>query len=503
MENTGKIRACVLSIVQLLLLLSLTCNVAIYDELFEAPDSIFISSITPNSGTEPDLVFITELRGGYFMPGATVMLSRAGFPDIAAMNVTVVSDTLITCDIDLTGAAIGQWDVLVINPDGLSAVFPDGFTVSWYAPTVTGITPISGVVPDTISITDLAGTNFKPGATVRLTMAGQPDIIATNVNVLSEFQITCDIDLAGVMCGQWNVVVENTDGLSGTLPNGFTVNLSAPMNISATDNTTFIRIEWDPVIDADGYYIEWAKDIGGMPSAYSVIADIPGTLHDHVDAFPQAVSWYRVQAYNNQGGISAYGTEVSATMTGTVLFAEDWEDGVWNDTWVDDRIPGKEDQISINGAYYVPPGSLSLRIRSYAEWTYYDTLHYEFGGIQPGYVRFYIRKQWDQSVHPYINIGDDSTSINGGAIFFRWDSLSNFHMSVAGGGSVLAPCCTFHLVEFRNIDFTAQTFDFYVDGALVTADVPFNAPTAIFTRLYISVGWWAQDARIDKIEIRN
>jgi hypothetical protein len=72
----------------------------------------------------------------------------------------------------------------------------------------------------------LAGSNFQTGAAVKLTRSGQTDINATNVVVVGPSQITCDLNLAGIAAGQWNVVVTNPDSLSGTLSNGFTVTIS-------------------------------------------------------------------------------------------------------------------------------------------------------------------------------------------------------------------------------------------------------------------------------------
>jgi hypothetical protein len=91
------------------------------------------------------------------------------------------------------------------------------------APTVTGITPSGGINTGTVHITDLAGSNFQSGATVKLAKSGQPDINATNVTVVSASKITCDFDLNGVATGGWNVVVTNPDAQTGALPNGFTV----------------------------------------------------------------------------------------------------------------------------------------------------------------------------------------------------------------------------------------------------------------------------------------
>ncbi len=90
-------------------------------------------------------------------------------------------------------------------------------------PTVTSITPNSGANDGTVSITNLAGTNFASGAAAKLAKAGETDITATSVTVVSSTQITCSFDLTGAAAGTWDVTVTNSDTQSGTLTNGFTV----------------------------------------------------------------------------------------------------------------------------------------------------------------------------------------------------------------------------------------------------------------------------------------
>jgi photosystem II stability/assembly factor-like uncharacterized protein len=127
------------------------------------------------------------------------------------------------------------------NLNGVSAVDPntawavgdggvvlhttDGGTV---APTVTSISPGTGVAGWTVKVTNLAGTGFQAGATVKLSMSGQGDIAATGVNVQSDKEITCDFDLTGAAAGAWDVVVTNPDAQEGRLAGGFTVNNPAP-----------------------------------------------------------------------------------------------------------------------------------------------------------------------------------------------------------------------------------------------------------------------------------
>ena len=91
------------------------------------------------------------------------------------------------------------------------------------APTVTSITPDSGLNNGMVNITNLAGSNFLAGATVKLTKSGQSDIAGTSVTVVSGTKITCTFDLTGKAAGTWTVVVTNPDAQSGSLTDGFTV----------------------------------------------------------------------------------------------------------------------------------------------------------------------------------------------------------------------------------------------------------------------------------------
>ncbi len=220
-----------------------------------APPAPTVSGITPSSGQNATSISITNLAGTGFtssLGGTTVKLTKTGQADIAATGVTVASATQINCTFDLTGKTIGLWNVVVTNPDGQTATLANGFTITYVsipAPTITGITPSSGQNTTSIGITNLAGTGFLTGATVKLTKTGQTDIAATSVTVVSATQINCTVNLTGKTVGPWNVVVTNTDTQTGTLTNGFTVtsvSIPAPtitgITPSSGQNTTSISI---------------------------------------------------------------------------------------------------------------------------------------------------------------------------------------------------------------------------------------------------------------------
>jgi hypothetical protein len=202
-------------------------------------DGPLIYSIAPTSGVNTGTVHITNLAGQNFQNGVTVKLMRSGLSDIVATNVVRTGTTKITCDFNINGATIGPWDVVVTNTDNKFDSLGGGFTVVYPAPTVSAITPNSGLDTDNPkSIENLAGTNFKVGATVKLTKTGQADVQATNVIVVNSTKITCDFDLTSKRGGAWNVVVTNIDAQSATLANGFSVHYANPPGTLLSSNPT-------------------------------------------------------------------------------------------------------------------------------------------------------------------------------------------------------------------------------------------------------------------------
>lgn len=119
-------------------------------------------------------------------------------------------------------------------------------------PTITGITPNSGITGFSVSITNLAGTNFQTGATVKLMGTDLSSVTATNV-VVGEKSISCVISLYDLKAGKYSVFVTNPDGQSATLISGFTVNDKGPVVSAVTPAEGMIGQTIDLSISGSGF----------------------------------------------------------------------------------------------------------------------------------------------------------------------------------------------------------------------------------------------------------
>jgi hypothetical protein len=141
----------------------------------------------------------------------------------AVTNAPVGGVAKWTIDGGSTGQTKGDPVDTTDHPQWTANWAPQEWVADNPVPTVTSITPASGKNNGTVDITNLAGTNFVAGATVRL-KKGTDIINATAVVVVSATKITCTFDLAGKAAGQWDVEVFSPfQPTPGRLANGFTV----------------------------------------------------------------------------------------------------------------------------------------------------------------------------------------------------------------------------------------------------------------------------------------
>jgi PGF-pre-PGF domain-containing protein len=246
-----------------------------------------VVSISPDTGTTGTAITGATITGTDFnttAAGTVVRLTRTGETNITATDVAITGSTTITCDLDLTGTAIGDWNVVVINPDGQEGIGTNLFEVTSASsgPVVISILPERGVTGETVAITNLAGLNFQSGASVILNMTGSSETItATGVVVVSSSRITCDLDLTGAPTGTWNVVVVNPDGIQGMAEDLLTVTAVTPTSTPTPAQAPLPALVYDEDSDGDDCGISGdVKTLDGIQAGSTGIFSFDTTVTD-------------------------------------------------------------------------------------------------------------------------------------------------------------------------------------------------------------------------------
>ncbi len=150
-------------------------------------DRLALDEVSPDSGAEGEVTL--TLRGAGLTPGAGVRLRREGQPDIVAHDVAPEADgRTLEATIDLAGAAVGTWDVVVELPDfGASATLPGAFTIE---------APNEAAVDVTLQGRAAALDGYPWFGTLHLTNSGNVDATNTLVRI-DGFQSGAGVEVLG------------------------------------------------------------------------------------------------------------------------------------------------------------------------------------------------------------------------------------------------------------------------------------------------------------------
>lgn len=162
---------------------------------------------------------------------------------------------------DLTGAVAGSWDLELTNMDGQVSTCIGCLVINANGPSVTGITPGSGFDFEILSGLSVNGSNFDANPTVKLTKAGEVDILpSTPFTRASAILLTGGaFDLSGKATGTWNVIVTNSDSKSGSY-SGLLINSAIANMYQFADNTDLAQPPTSEIIEGEG--------IGNQPDVY-------------------------------------------------------------------------------------------------------------------------------------------------------------------------------------------------------------------------------------------
>ena len=142
--------------------------------------------ILPNFGSQGTVVPVI-INGTNFEAKSSVTIATAG---VTVSQVTVVSSTRISAVFTVSPtAALGQFP-LTISGASRSSV-PMAFYVLPPAPVITSLSPPSGTIASTVSVT-LLGVNFASDSII---LTSDPGLVVSNIRVVSPTQITAQLAL--------------------------------------------------------------------------------------------------------------------------------------------------------------------------------------------------------------------------------------------------------------------------------------------------------------------
>ncbi|MBN1621877.1 MAG: SBBP repeat-containing protein [Endomicrobiales bacterium] len=203
-----------------------------------------VNSVTPSSGLQGETINLT-VSGENFISTPTVTLSGTG---ITVNSVTYTNSTTLVTNITISAdAALGARNITATNPGGSSATKEEAFTiveseddVEVTTPTVSGISPESGALGETLDVT-ITGTNFVDTPTVTASGEG---ITLNSITYESSTKLVLNVTISTrAIAGARDVTVTNPGGGAVTKTAGFTIiyPVSKGITIDRTQetNTTF------------------------------------------------------------------------------------------------------------------------------------------------------------------------------------------------------------------------------------------------------------------------
>ena len=230
---------------------------------------------------------------------------------------------------------------------------------------------------------------------------------------------------------------------------------------------------------------------------------------------------------------SSDGSDPVAGFCDSCIMSDDFESGTLGAQWVKPTEPAAapgaleagdpydNTPVTVDNAMGADGSTSSMWLDNRTEEGDYwnGSIAREFPeGIRPTYISFYARykEDYDSSGASYALAVDFHDSLDTGEsddpIYFEIGTDGHY-FSTNGDADTdgMALPNTWYHIEFKNIDWEANTYDFYVDGVLIEAGIELYSDEVLDPDLYIrkmTIGSDAggvdneQEAWIDQIKIK-
>jgi hypothetical protein len=240
------------------------------------------------SGISPTTAFDNRTQsftvtGSRFLQGLSVSVVPSAGGSAVAGTVTASGATQASVDLPLLNAPLGDFDLVVTNPDGGTEVLPGALTVI-RGPRLLAASPLLGHDNDDALEISLGGLYFQGGLACALEKSGQtpiPGAVADLVVTPGPCSATATFDLVGKASGAWTLRVTNPDGGTSSVVTPFTLS-RAPRPGAVTGGRVFDGFPATGLSIAgtdfvSGAQVSFEKDGVATHAATNESVDGPGT----------------------------------------------------------------------------------------------------------------------------------------------------------------------------------------------------------------------------------
>ncbi|KAF5091239.1 IPT/TIG domain protein [anaerobic digester metagenome] len=178
-----------------------------------------VISVNPDSGLTSEESVEVTITGSGFLDGCILHLRDPESGEIVVTSgPTVVTEegTSVQGTFDLSGVTAGNYLVRVVNPDGQSNAEDVVFSISHPVPVVISVNPDSGLTSEESVEVTVTGSGFLDGCVLHLRDPESGEIVVTSgPTVITEERTSVrgSFDLTGVIAGEYNLYVENPNGV--------------------------------------------------------------------------------------------------------------------------------------------------------------------------------------------------------------------------------------------------------------------------------------------------
>jgi hypothetical protein len=307
-------------------------------------------------------------------------------------------------------------------------------------------------------------------------IAVTPDSLTFVVNEGDSAAQSLSIQNSGAGALEWNITLQSADATTSTnfsLGDG-AANISAPRDKFVPNST----------LPARGMVVQ-------VPSVAGVVSNNP-TRDASRDIKRTTLS---AEEGGSIGKFVSSGSSLMMPAVGLPFF-DGFESGNF-DQWQIDGQSGVREVTNATAAQ----GSYSFHHQSAVSGQHNQGIHKDFAaGSQPQYISFYVRPGSSSLANAYCVFYSDTLGqvSSGQAIWFLAVS-GHFYINgdVGGDESYTYNALQWYFIEFRNIDWVLKNFDYFVNGGLIKADIPFRNANIVnqLRRLYIynyhiADAWW-------------